>query len=130
MILYTLKNSAFELEVLEDRMIFKPTIMLKMFGGRTWASSVVVPYSRIERIELQQKFWPLRHNLAVYTVDQTFHFRFRKPLAFYQRLAPYLERQAQKYRNHPEAFPPAVKTVLDLVEEKRKKALKDFLRAA
>jgi hypothetical protein len=66
----------------------------------------------------------------VITKDQVLHFRFRTPLSFFLRLAPYLERQAEKYRNHPEAFPPAVKTVLDLVEEKRKKALKQFLRAA
>lgn len=130
MILYSLKNSAFQLEVFEDRLIFRPGLLMRMVGGKTWAAPVVVPYCSVERIELQQKFWPLRHDLAIHTKDQIFHFRFRKPLPFYQRLAPYLERQAEKYRNHPEAFPPAVKTVLDLVEEKRQRALKEFMRTA
>lgn len=130
MILYTLKNSALQMEVFEDRVILRPGLLMRVMGGKSWSAPVVVPYSRVDRIELQTRLWPLRHDLAIHTMDQVFHFRFRKPLAFYQRLAPYLERQADKYRNHPEAFPAPVKTVLDLVEEKRKKALKEFLRAA
>ena len=130
MILYTLSNAMIQMEVFEDRMILRPGLVMRVMGGKNWALPIVVPYSRVERIELQQRFWPMRHNLSIHTMDQVFNFRFRKPLPFYQRLAPYLERQAEKYRNHPQAFPPAVKTVLDLVEEKRKKALKEFLRAA
>lgn len=130
MILYSLKNFALQLEVFEDRLIFRPGAMLRVLGGRNWANPVTLPFCRIERIELRQRLWPMRHDLAVHTKDEVYHFRFRGPLPFYQRLAPYLERQVEKYRNHPEAFPPAVKTVLDLVEEKRQKALKEFMRAA
>lgn len=130
MILYTLKNSVFQMEVYEDRLIFRPRMLMRMLGGRTWEGPVTVHYSRVERVELQQRLWPLRHDLAVHTMDQVFHFRFRRPLNFFQRLAPYLERQSGKYKNHPDVFPPATKTVLDLVEEKRKKALNDFMRAA
>ena len=130
MILYTLKNSTFQLEVYEDRLVFRPRMLLKLVGGKTWEIPANVHYSRVDKVELQQRYWPLRHDLAVHTMDQIFHFRFRKPLNFFQRLAPYLERQAQKYKNHPDVCPPATKTVLDLVEEKRKKALKEFMRAA
>lgn len=130
MVLYTLKNATFQLDVFEDRLIFRPNLVMKVMGGKAWSTPVTVPYGRVHKVELQQHLWPLRHDLTIHTTDQIYHFRFHQPLPFYQRLAPYIERQATKYRNHPESFPTPVKTVIDLVEEKRKKALKEFMRAA
>jgi hypothetical protein len=130
MVLYTLKNLLFQMEVFEDRLVFRPAVWIKMGPVQQWREDVVVPYHRVTKIELHEKIWPLRHDLAIHTPEQVHHFRFRDSLSFFQRLAPYLERQAEKYRNHPDAFPPAMKSVFDLVEERRKKAIEEFLRVA
>ncbi len=129
MVLYSLKNSVFHMDVFEDRLVLRPALWLKYGPVKRWHNDVVVPYHRVLKVELHQRVWPLPHDLTVHTTDQVHHWRFREGLAFYQRLAPYLERQAEKYQGHPEAFPPAMKTVFDLLEEKRKKAVEDFLRA-
>ncbi len=118
MILYSLKNAVFELEVYEDRLRFKPRWLLQAVA-KNWREEKTVHFHSVQRVELRQRLWPVPHELNVHTKDDHYCFRFRQPLVFFQRLAPYLERQAEKYRNHPEAFPTPVKTVLDLVEERR-----------
>lgn len=122
MILYTLKNGVFQMDVYEDHLVFRPNVILKYMQNHIWGLDVVVPYHRIQKVELHEKIWPLPHHLDLHTSEQVYRFHFRTPLAFFHRLAPYLERQAEKYRHHPEAFPRPMKTVMDLIEEKRQAA--------
>ena len=118
MILYTLHNSSFTLDVYEDKVIFHPTLM-KGLISRQWDKSLIIPYAELQRVELHKKLWPSGHQLCFHTSDRSVTFSFRDLLPFFERLQVYLERQAMRYYNHPEGLPRPSKTVADLVEERR-----------
>lgn len=120
MILYTLTNASLKMDIYEDKVVFYPR-WWKSATSKQWESAVTVPYSKVERIELQKKMWPMNHLLVFHTTDRVITFKFRRLYAFFERLHVYLERQVIRYYNRPEGFPVPIKSVLDIVEERRLK---------
>jgi len=119
MILYTLTNATFTLDIYEDKVVFHPKLW-KGIVSKQWDRSLTIPYSQLQRVELNKKLWPAGHQLSFHTAERTIVFSFRSIYPFYERLLIYLERQVIRYYNHPEGFPPSIKTVPDLLEERKK----------
>ncbi len=128
MILYTLTNRSFTLDVYEDKVVFHPRL-LKGLVSRKWSQSLTIPYAQLQRVELHKKFWPVGHQLCFHTAERSVVFRFRGLLPFFERLHVYLERQTIRYYNHPTGLPRPSKSVPDLVAERRARNARSDLAA-
>ncbi len=117
MILYTLTNATLKMDIYEDKVVFYPR-WWKSATSKQWESAVTVPYSKVERIELHKKMWPMSHQLVFHTPERVINFKFRRLYSFFERLHVYLERQVIRYFNRPEGFPTPIKSVIDIVEER------------
>lgn len=129
MILYSLKNVSLQMDVYEDKVIFHPRLW-RSLTAKKWDSAKVVPYASVTRVELHKKLWPANHQLVFQTHEGEIVFGFRKLYPFFERLKLYFDRQIISYSNRTHKERP-LKTVLDLVEEKKHKTKnKQHLRAA
>ncbi len=118
MILYTLTNASYKMDIYEDKVIFYPR-WWKSATSKQWESALILPYAKVERIELHRKLWPMGHQLVFHTQGRSVVFKFRRLYAFFERLHVYLERQVIRYFNRPEGYPSPVKSVIDIVEERK-----------
>ena len=119
MILYTLTNASFQMDVYEDKVVFSPR-WWKSATSKQWETAIVLPYAKVQRVELNKKLWPQGHQLIFRTDEKAITFSFRRLYPFFERLQVYLERQVIRYYNRPQGFPVPMKTVLDIVEERKK----------
>lgn len=129
MILYTLTNASFTLDVYEDKVVFHPKLW-KGLLSKQWDRSITITYSQLQRVELHKKLWPQGHQLCFHTAERSIVFSFRDIYPFYERLLIYLERQVIRYYNHPNGLPPSVKTVPDLLEERKRSRARSSSLAA
>lgn len=118
MILYSLKNASFTMDVYEDKVVFHPRLW-KSLTGKRWENARILRYSQIQSVELNKKLWPMNHQLILHAADGTMVFQFRNLYPFFERLKLYMERQIIRYYNQPEGRPRPMQTVIDLVEEKK-----------
>ncbi|MBY0518780.1 MAG: hypothetical protein K2P81_17850 [Bacteriovoracaceae bacterium] len=108
------------MDIYEDKVVLHPRFWKGVISKR-WKNSLVLPYSQIQRVEITKKMWPMPHQFTLHTKDESITFNFKKLYAFFERLHVYVERQIILFYNKPNGLPPAVKTVVDIVEERKKK---------
>jgi hypothetical protein len=98
MILYTLKNLSYTLDVYENKITVTPRLWKTLFL-RSHALTKTIAYSELQKVSLQEKLWPQSHCLTFYSENQIVHFQFTKLLPFYRQLKLYLERQILHYHH-------------------------------
>lgn len=118
MILYSLKNASFTMDIYEDKVVFHPRLW-RSFTGKRWENARIFSYSQVQSVELHKKLWPMNHQLVLHTSEGPVTFQFRNLYPFFERLKLYIERQIIRYYNQPEGRPRPLQTVVDLVEEKK-----------
>lgn len=125
MILYSLSNASFTMDVYEDKVIFHPRLW-KSLTTKRWENARVLYFAQIQSVELNMKLWPMHHQLILKTQEDNVVFQFRKLYPFFERLKLYMERQIIRYYNSPQGRPRPMQTVVDLIEEKKTQRKKAF----
>jgi hypothetical protein len=125
MILYSLSNASFTMDVYEDKVIFHPRLW-KSLTAKRWENARVLYYAQIQIVELNKKLWPMHHQLILKTQEEALVFQFRKLYPFFERLKLYMERQIIRYYNSPQGRARPMQTVIDLIEEKKTQRKKAF----
>lgn len=123
MILYSLKNTSFTMDVYEDKVVFHPRLW-KSLTTKRWENARILNYSQIQSVDLHKKLWPMKHQLILQTSEGPVVFHFRNLYPFFERLKLYMERQIIRYYNYPEGRPRPMQTVIDLIEEKKARSRK------
>jgi len=123
MILYSLTNSTLRLDVYEDKLVLSPKIW-KSVLSKQWATARVIHYKDLKSVEIEKRYWPMRHRLNLKATEGVVAFEYRSLEAFYDQLKIFLERQILKYHHNPlDAKIVQLRSVPELVEEKKRKKL-------
>ena len=133
MILYSLTSSSLSLDVYEDKLVLSPK-MWKSVVSKQWASARVIQYKDLKSVEIEKRYWPMRHRLIFTVGAEKIAFEFRNLEAFYDQLKIFFERQILKYHHtRLEPTPLRLRSITELVDEKKKKKKSEathHLRAA
>ncbi len=116
MILYTLKNSSYTMEVYEERVVLYPRLWRGIISGEG-AAPISLSYAQLQHVELTKRLWPAQHQLSFHTSRGVTVFHFRKLFPFFERLKLYFEKQI--IRQAASAQRSRLKTVPELLRDKR-----------
>jgi hypothetical protein len=121
MILYSLTNLSLSLDVYEDKVVLRPKIWRSMLSKK-WSGARVIHYNDLKNVEIEKRYWPMRHRLQFVTAGDKIVFEYRSLEVFFDQLKIFFERQILKF--HHSRLEPAtlrLRSIPELVDEKKKK---------
>ncbi len=121
MILYSLSNSSLCLDVYEDKVVITPRAWKSMLSKK-WSSAKVIFYKDLKNVEIEKRYWPMRHRLNFAVGDDKIAFEYRHLELFFDQLKIFLERQILKFHHsHLEPTSLRLRSIPELIDEKKKK---------
>lgn len=121
MILYSLTNLSLSLDVYEDKVVLRPKLWKSLFSKK-WSGARVIHYNDLKNVEIEKRYWPMRHRLQFVTADGKIVFEYRRLEAFFDQLNIFFQRQILKF-HHSRLEPDTLRlrSIPELVDERKKK---------
>lgn len=121
MILYSLSNLSVSLDVYEDKVILRPKMWRSMLSKK-WSSARVIHYKDLKNVEIEKRYWPMRHRLQFVTAEEKIVFEYRNLEMFFDQLKIFFQRQILKFHHSRlELTTLKLRSIPELVDEKKKK---------